>query len=60
MCVKALQDQCVAKEEVVTRVRNHKEAVYTLNTELEATREKLEGASSQNKELKEELTTLRK
>ena len=69
--VKALQDRCVTKEGVVTKVRKHnsnlldqqkqyKEAVRTLNAVLEATREKLEGAGSRNKELEEELMTLRK
>ena len=68
--VKALQDQCVAKEGVVTRVKKHninllderkqyKEAFHTLNAELKETREKLEGVGLQNKELEEGLTTLR-
>ena len=70
MCVKALQDRCVAKERVVTRVRKHntnlldeqkqyKEALRTLNAELKETREKLEGAGLRKKELDEGLTTLR-
>ena len=69
--VKALQDQCVAKERVVTSVRKHnsnlldqqkqyKGAFRTLNVELKEMREKLEGAGSQSKELEEELMTLRK
>ena len=71
MCVKALQDRCVAKERVVTRVRKHntnlldeqkqyKEALRTLNAELKETREKLEGAGLRKKELDEGLTTLRR
>ena len=71
MHVKAPQDQCIAKEGVITRVRKHnsnlldqqkqyKEATYTLNVKLKATREKLEGAGGRNKELEEELTTLLK
>ena len=50
--VKALQDRCVAKEGVVTRVRKHntnlmneqgqyKDVVRTLNKELKEVREKL-------------------
>ena len=53
MRVKALQDRCVAKERVITRVRKHnanlmkkqeqyKEALHTLHGELKETREKLE------------------
>ena len=67
--VKAVQDWCVAKEGVVTKVRKHnsnlldqqkqyKEAIHTLNIELKATREKLEGVGSGNNEPEEELTTL--
>ena len=52
MRVKALQDRCAAKEGVVTRVRKHntnllnqqaqyKEAVRTLNKELQEVKEKL-------------------
>ena len=55
MCVMALQDRCVAKEGVVTRVRKHnanlmneqgqyKDAVRTLNQELKEVREKLKEA----------------
>ena len=71
MRVKALQDRCVAKEGVITRVRKYnsnllaqqkqyKEALRTLNVELKETTEKLEGAGSRNKKLEEELMTLRK
>ena len=52
MRVTALQDRCVAKEGVVTRVRKHntnlmneqaqyKDAIRTLNQELKEVREKL-------------------
>ena len=65
----ALQDRCVAKEGVVTRVRKHnanlmneqgqyKEAVHTLNQELKEVREKLEEADRQNDKLREEVTAL--
>ena len=65
----ALQNRCVAKEGVVTRVRKHnanlmkeqgqyKDAVRTLNQELKEVREKLEEADRQNDKLKEELTAL--
>ena len=53
VCVKALQDHCVAKEGVVDSVRKHNaifmneqgkymEAIRTLNKELKEVREKLE------------------
>ena len=69
MCVMALQNCCVAKEGVVTRVRKHnanlmneqgqyKEAIRTLNQELKEVREKLEEADRQNDKLREEVTTL--
>ena len=69
MRVMALQDRCVAKEGVVTRVRKHnanlmneqgqyKDAVRTLNQELKEVREKLEEADRQNDKLKEEVTAL--
>ena len=65
MRVKALQDQCVAKDGVVTRVRKHntnllneqeqyKDAIQTLNGELKETREKLEEAGRQKNKLQEE------
>ena len=71
MHVKALQDQCVAKEDVITQVRKHntnlmdqqkqyKEAFRTLNLELKEIRENLEGAGHQKEKLEEELTTLLK
>ena len=60
--IKALQDRCVAKEGVVTRVRKHntnlmneqgqyKDAVPTLNQELKEVREKLAEANRQNEKL---------
>ena len=69
MRVTALQDRCVAKEGVVTRVRKHnanlmneqgqyKDAVRTLNQELKEVREKLVEADYQNDKLKEEVTDL--
>ena len=69
MRVMALQDRCVAKEGVVTRVRKHnanlmneqgqyKEVVRTLNQELKEVREKLEEADRQNDKLREEVTAL--
>ena len=69
MRVMALQDRCVAKEGVVTRVRKHntnlmneqaqyKDAVRTLNQELKEVREKLVEAECQNDKLKEEVTDL--
>jgi len=53
--VKALQDRCVAKEEVVTRVRKsnknlldaqgqYKDSLHTLNSELKELKKKLEKA----------------
>ena len=69
MHVTALQDRCIAKEGVVTRVRRHnahlmeeqgqyKEAVRTLNKELKEVREKLVESGRQNEKLKEEMTVL--
>ena len=69
MRVTALQDRCIAKEGVVTRVRKHnahlmneqgqyKDAVRTLNQELKEVREKLGEAGRQNDKLKEEVTAL--
>ena len=69
MRVMALQDRCVAKEGVVTRVRKHnanlmneqgqyKEAVHALIQELKEVREKLEEADRQNDKLREEVTAL--
>ena len=69
MRVTALQDRCVAKEGVVTRVRKHnanlmneqrqyKDAIRMLNQELKEVREKLEEADRQNDKLKEEVTAL--
>ena len=66
---KALQDRCIAKEGVVTRVWKHntnlmneqgqyKDAVRTLNQELKEIREKLVEANRQNDKLKEEVTDL--
>ena len=67
--VKALQDRCAAKEGVVTRVRSHnttlmnqqaqyKDAVRTLNKELQEVKEKLTEMSSRNDKLQEEVTAL--
>ena len=69
MRVTALQDRCIAKEGVVTRVRKHnahlmneqgqyKGAVRTLNQELKEVREKLWETGRQNDKLKEEVTAL--
>ena len=69
MRVTALQNRCVAKEGVVTRVRKHnanlmneqgqyKDAVRMLNQELKEVREKLVEADRQNDKLKEEVTNL--
>ena len=69
MHVTALQDRCIAKEGVVTRVRKHnahlmneqgqyKDAVRTLNKELKEVREKLVEADRQSDKLKEEVTVL--
>ena len=69
MRVTALQDRCVAKEGVVTRVRKHntnmmneqaqyKDAVRTLNKELKEVKEKLVEAERQNDKLKEEVMDL--
>ena len=66
---KALQDHCVAKEGVVTRVRKHntnlmneqgqyKDAIRTLNQELKDVREKLTEANRQNEKLQVEVTDL--
>ena len=60
--VKALQDRCIAKEGVVTRVQKHntnlmneqgqyKDAIRTLNQELKEVREKLAEANRQNEKL---------
>ena len=69
MRVKALQDRCVAKERVITRVKKHnanlmkkqeqyKEALHTLHGELKETREKLEESDLQKEKLQGELSTL--
>ena len=71
MCVKALQDRCVAKEGVITRVRKHntnlmneqrqyKKAVRTLNNELKEVRGKLEEADHQKEKLQQEVMDLSK
>ena len=70
VCVKALQDHCVAMEGVVSRVRKHnanlmneqgqyKEAVRTLNNELKEVRGKLEEADRQKEKLQHEVMALR-
>ena len=67
--VKALQDRCIAKEGVVTLVRKrntnllneqeqYKDALYTLNSELKETKEKLEEAGHPKETLQGELSTL--
>ena len=69
--VKALQDRCMAKEGVVTRVRKHnsnlmdqqvqyKEVIRLLNVELKDQREKLEEAGRQKEKLEGKLTALGK
>ena len=69
MRVKALQDRCVAKEGVVSRVRKYnanlmneqgqyKAAIRTLNNELKETKGKLEGADCQKEMLQKEVTAL--
>ena len=71
MRIKALQDGCVAKEGVVTRVQKHntnlmneqgqyKDVVRTLNKELKEVREKLEEANHQKEKLQKEVTDLGK
>ena len=68
--VKALQDRCVAQEDIVTRVRKHntnlmdqqgqyKEALRLLHIELKEMKEKLEAADRQKETLQEELTASR-
>ena len=67
--VKALQDRCLAKEGVVTRVRKHnatlmneqgqyKEAMRTFNQEVKELRGKLAKAVFQKQKLQEEVTAL--
>ena len=67
--VKALQDRCLAKEGVVTRVRKHnaalmneqgqyKEAMHTFNQEVKELRGKLAEAGSQKQKLQEKVTAL--
>ena len=67
--VKALQDRCIAKEGVVTRVRKHnatlmneqrqyKEAMRSFNQEVKELREKLVEAGSQKQKFQEEVTAL--
>ena len=67
--VKALQDRCIAKEGVVTRVRKHnatlmneqrqyKEAMHSFNREVKELREKLVEAGSQKQKFQEEVTAL--
>ena len=69
MRVTALQDRCIAKEGVVTRVKKHnahlmneqgqyKDAVRTLNKELKEVREKLGETDRQSDKLKKEVTVL--
>ena len=67
--VKALQDCCVAKEGVVTRVQKHntnlmneqgqyKDVIRTLNKEPKEVRKKLAEADRQKEKLQEEVTDL--
>ena len=67
--VKALQDRCIAKEGVITRVRKHnailmneqgqyKEAMCTFNKEVKELKEKLVEAGSQKQKFQEEVTAL--
>ena len=67
--VKALQDHCIAKEGVVTRIRKHnatlineqgqyKEAMHTFNKEVKELKEKMVEAGSQKQKLQEEVTAL--
>ena len=67
--VKTLQDRCIAKKGVVTRVRKHnatlmneqgqyKEAVRTFNQEVKELTEKLVEAGSQKQKFQEEVTAL--
>ena len=71
MRVKALQDQCIAKEDVVTRGRKHntnlldqqaqyKKGLCDLNHKLKTKGEKLEEVERQKEKLQEEVTALRK
>ena len=70
MRVKALQDRCIAKEDVITWVRKHntnlmdqqaqyKDSLRDLNHELKTKVEKLEEAKRQKQKLQEEVTALR-
>ena len=70
VCVKALQERCLAKEETVTRVKKHnatlmneqgqyKDAMRTFNKEVKELREKLAEVGSQKQKLQEEMTNLR-
>ena len=67
--VKALQDRCIAKEGVVTRVRKHnatlmneqrqyKEAMHSFNQDVKELRKKLVEAGSQKQKFQEEVTAL--
>ena len=71
MHVKALQDRCISKEDVVTWVRKHntnlldqqaqcKEGLHDLNHELKSKGEKLEEVERQKEKLQEEVTALHK
>ena len=71
MHVKTLQDQCIAKEDVVIQVRKHntnlmnqraqyKDDLRDLNHELKTKVEKLEEAEHQKRKLPKEVTTLHK
>ena len=69
VCVKALQERCLNKEETVTHVRKYnatlmneqgqyKDAMRTFNKEVKELREKLVEAGSQKQKLQEEVTAL--
>ena len=71
MHVKALQDQCISKEDVVTWVRKHNtnlldqqaqcnEGLHDLNHELMSKGEKLEEVECQKEKRQEEVTALHK
>ena len=69
VCVKALQECCLAKEETVTRVKKHnatlmneqgqyKDAMRTFNKEVKELKEKLAEVGSQKQKLQEEVAAL--
>ena len=69
VCLKALQDRCVAREGVVSRVKKHnatlkieqgqyKEAIRMFNQEVKELKGKLEEVECQKQKLQEEVTAL--